>query len=57
MSAQASSSKMANDATIARKTFELNNEMIELDPRTDSVFNYDEQQQAKIRNDAPWKAE
>lgn len=57
MNAEASSSKIANDAIIAKKTFELNNEMIELDPRIDSIFHYDEQQQAKIRNEAPWKAD
>ncbi|UZJ53565.1 hypothetical protein CBS101457_002885 [Exobasidium rhododendri] len=40
---------------IAQATFELENEVVTLDPRTDSIFHYDDAQQAKIRDDAPWK--
>lgn len=47
----------SSSSTIARQTFELANDVIELDARSDAVFSYDEAQQAAIRNAAPWKDE
>jgi hypothetical protein len=51
----ASSSSSAGG--VARATFELENEVVTLDPRSDSIFLYDDAQQAKIRDEAPWKKE
>lgn len=51
---------MASSASaggIAQATFELENEVVTLDPRTDAIFRYDDAQQAKIRDEAPWKKE
>jgi hypothetical protein len=53
--AMASSSSSAGG--VARATFELENEVVTLDPRSDSIFLYDDAQQAKIRDEAPWKKE
>ncbi|KAH0445958.1 hypothetical protein IEQ34_025209 [Dendrobium chrysotoxum] len=44
-----------SSASIARQTFELANDVVELDAHSDSIFVYDDLEQAKIRNEAPWK--
>lgn len=46
-----------SSASIARQTFELANDVVELDAHSDSIFVYDDLEQAKIRNEAPWKKE
>lgn len=48
---------MNSSSGIALKTFELSNDFVELDPATDTIFAYDEAEQARIRNEAPWKKE
>ena len=56
----ASDSDMASTSAgsqIALSTFDLNNDIVTLDPKTDAIFRYDNAEQAKIRNEAPWKKE
>lgn len=43
--------------SIAQATFDLQNDVVTLDPRTDDIFRYDDVQQAKMREEAPWKRE
>lgn len=53
-SAMAASS---SSSATAKANFELNNDMIQLDPAKDSVFHFDAQQQKEVVNSAPWKKE
>lgn len=46
-----------SSAAVARSTFELNNEMIELDPAKDAVFHFDNIEQKQALDAAPWKKE
>ena len=55
--ATAGPSTSSSSAAIARSTFELNNEMIELDPAKDAVFHYDNTEQKQALDAAPWKKE
>lgn len=48
---------MASSSAIAQATFELENKVVTLDSKTDAIFRYDDAQQKKIRDDAPWKKE
>ena len=41
---------------MARKNFELNNDMITLDP-SDLVFAYDAQKNRQVNDAKPWKSE
>ncbi|CAO1627444.1 unnamed protein product [Parajaminaea phylloscopi] len=45
----------SSSTAIARATFELNNDMLQLDPAKDSIFHYDAQHQRSILNASPWK--
>ncbi|PWN92101.1 COP9 signalosome complex subunit 5 [Acaromyces ingoldii] len=45
----------SSSARLAQKQFELENNVVTLDPRTDAIFHYDNDEQVRIRNDAPWK--
>lgn len=47
----------ASSSGIALATFDLHNDVITLDPKTDAIFRYDDAQQKKIRDEAPWKKE
>jgi hypothetical protein len=51
------SNPSASSSTIAQKTFELNNDMITLDPNKDAIFHFDNDQQKQALNAAPWKKE
>lgn len=42
---------------MARANFELNNDMIDLDPAKDAIFHFDNDQQKQALNAAPWKKE
>jgi hypothetical protein len=44
-------------ATTARQTWELENDVVELDPRTDAIFHHDPAEQRRILAEAPWKRE
>ncbi|PWN52586.1 Mov34-domain-containing protein [Violaceomyces palustris] len=44
-----------NESEAARKRFELENQVITLDPSIDSIFHYDAADQRSILNAAPWK--
>ena len=50
-------SSSSSSARLAQKQFELENNVVTLDPRTDAIFHYDNDEQVRIRNDAPWKRE
>ncbi|CAO1630425.1 unnamed protein product [Jaminaea pallidilutea] len=45
----------SSSSATAKANFELNNDMIQLDPAKDSVFHFDAQQQKEVVNSAPWK--
>lgn len=45
------------DASVSQKTFELNNDVVIVDPSVDRVFQYDADQQRRLLNEAPWKKE
>ncbi|PWN20609.1 Mov34-domain-containing protein [Microstroma glucosiphilum] len=45
----------STSSSIAQKTFELNNDMITLDPHKDAIFHFDNDQQKQALNAAPWK--
>lgn len=47
----------SSSSAIAQATFELNNDMMTLDPIRDNVFHFDEQQQKEALNARPWKKE
>lgn len=47
----------AASSSTARAAFELNNDMLHLDPAKDAVFHFDAQQQRSVLNAAPWKKE
>lgn len=51
------SNPSASSSSIAQKTFELNNDMITLDPHKDAIFHFDNEQQKQALNAAPWKKE
>lgn len=47
---------MASSSNIAQKTFELNNDVLEIDP-ADEIFKYDAALQKKIDKESPWSKE
>ena len=44
------------DTSIARKTFDLTNDIQEVDPQ-DKLFHFDEAAQRKVVQEEPWKKE
>ncbi|PWN29538.1 Mov34-domain-containing protein [Jaminaea rosea] len=53
--ANAGPSGSSSSASMARANFELNNDMIDLDPAKDAIFHFDNDQQKQALNAAPWK--
>lgn len=47
----------SSSSSVARATFELNNDMVTLDPAKDSIFHHNEQEQKEILKQRPWKDE
>lgn len=46
-----------DEAAIAQQTFELENNVVTLDPATDAIFHYNNDEQRAALNDAPWRRE
>lgn len=45
------------DTSIAQKNWELENNIITIDPDQDSLYFYDADQQRAIGSERPWKSE
>lgn len=50
-------SSTSTSASIAQKTFEMENEMVTLDPNVDGIFRYDKDADRQAMNQKPWKTE